>query len=159
MTSSLRDTNITTTDDEDEERHYMSRSRSQSSQSHDSVAARDAHDDWQAELRYRNNIRHHAAFRNEQQRYNIVMCFRCAEIGHTTNECITYKIKLCKHYMNGWCAMDDSRKHCTYAHGVSEMRQPWLKKCVRVVSKKYGDARVSGCGQVGHAYSECPDHN
>lgn len=96
--------------------------------------------------------------RNDRSKYNIIMCFRCAELGHSTDECLTFKIKLCKHYMNGWCILDDGRNHCSYAHGEAELRKPWLKKCVRVWSKKNGDAHVGGCGKVGHTYTECSQH-
>jgi hypothetical protein len=127
----------------------------------DYEVGREAHDDWMAELRYRAETRprSHSSYRNnnrdDRSKYNIIMCFRCSELGHSTEECLTFKTKLCKHYMNGWCKLDDSRNHCSYAHGESELRKPWLKKCVRVWSKKNGDACVGGCGKVGHTYTEC----
>lgn len=128
---------------------------------------REAHDDWMAELRYRQENKENRprsrrvedSYRNkprdDRSKYNIIMCFRCSELGHSTEECLTFKTKLCKHYMNGWCILDDSRNHCSYAHGEAELRKPWLKKCVRVWSKKNGDACVGGCGKVGHTYTEC----
>ena len=142
-----------------------SRSRSSSRSSRSSIRSsrsrssegRSAHDDWQAELRYRDEHRVDVRQqpRTDRSKYNIIMCFRCSELGHSTDECLTFKIKLCKHYMNGWCMLDDGRTHCSYAHGEAELRKPWQKKCVRVWSKKNGDACVSGCGKVGHTYTEC----
>ena len=154
-------------------RSSSSRSRSSSSRSRSRSLGREAHEDWRAELRYRSEHRsdrreHYDddrsaggddrarhTDRNDRSKYNIIMCFRCSELGHSTDECLTFKIKLCKHYMNGWCKLDDGRTHCSYAHGEAELRKPWQKKCVRVWSKKNGDACVSGCGKVGHTYTEC----
>ena len=83
-----------------------------------------------------------------------VTCFRCSGIGHLKHECFTYKTRLCSLYKAGRCS--ESEK-CCFAHGESELRYPWMTRCVRVV-KKNGTVERLGCGEYGHTYKACPLH-
>lgn len=84
------------------------------------------------------------------------LCFRCAETGHIAAQCMFHKTRLCRYFMQGWCARVGT---CQYAHGEHEMRTPWVKRCVKVVrSEEDGGApKILGCRSTGHTYRECPD--
>ena len=82
-----------------------------------------------------------------------ITCFRCGEMGHYKVNCHRWKIKLCARHASGACG--DSAQ-CSYAHSPSELRRPWMSKCVRVV-KAGNTVRILGCGQVGgHTFRMCP---
>lgn len=78
-----------------------------------------------------------------------ITCFRCGEIGHYRSECHTYKTSMCPNHMR--C----TQGNCPFAHDESELRQPWMPKCVRVV-KFGGRVQVLGCGNAGHTFRMCP---
>ena len=80
-----------------------------------------------------------------------ITCFRCGEYGHYRGECHSFRVHLCSQHRMGRC----SNSHCSFAHGVSELRKPWMAKCVRVV-KVAGRVEVLGCGAFGHTYRSCP---
>lgn len=82
-----------------------------------------------------------------------ITCFRCGEYGHYRSDCMTYKTELCEDYKLGRC----TAMNCTRAHGVSELREPWLPRCVRVV-KVAGRVKILGCGRFGHMFRMCPYH-
>lgn len=80
-----------------------------------------------------------------------VTCFRCGEQGHYRAQCYAWKVNLCTRYSVGLC----QSQNCNFAHGLSELRKPWLAKCVRVV-KVGPNLCVRGCGKEGHTYRNCP---
>ena len=80
-----------------------------------------------------------------------ITCFRCGEYGHYRGECHSFRVQMCAQYEAGTCW----NTSCSFAHGVSELRKPWLAKCVRVV-KVAGKVEVLGCGAFGHTYRSCP---
>ena len=88
----------------------------------------------------------------EQDRHGM-MCFRCGERGHARYQCLSYKVRLCWHHTNGNC----HDPNCTFAHGVEELRTPWLQRCVRVV-KQGGDLVCIGCNSTEHTFRRCPLH-
>ena len=90
-----------------------------------------------------------------------MVCLRCGETTHTISQCMRYKTRRCKYHSNGYCALSMTgfgSNHCLFAHGALELREPWLKRCVRVhideVSKK---VTLLGCQKTGHVYRHCPD--
>lgn len=86
----------------------------------------------------------------EQNRGNMI-CFRCGEMGHVRYQCLTFKVRLCWHHMNGKC----NEKHCQFAHGEAELRTPWRAKCVRVV-RQSGRLICIGCNSDTHTFRRCP---
>ena len=91
------------------------------------------------------------AFSN-QERPKLV-CFRCGEPGHMRAQCLTYKVRMCRHFCHGVC-MD---VRCPYAHGEDELRTPWKVRCVRVV-KQNGAFMCIGCNSTNHTFRQCPLH-
>lgn len=81
------------------------------------------------------------------------ICFRCGEPGHVRHQCLTYKVQLCWHHRNGECY----NSPCPYAHGVEELRRPWMPRCVRVV-KHNGQFVCIGCNSNEHTFRKCPLH-
>lgn len=80
-------------------------------------------------------------------------CFRCGQTGHARYQCLTYKVRLCWHYMNATC----TDAQCTFAHGEAELRMPWKQRCVRVV-KQDGELVCIGCNSTEHTFRRCPLH-
>ena len=73
------------------------------------------------------------------------------EAGHHRAQCLCYKVRLCMKYEEGLCRTPD----CPYAHGQSELRQPWKARCVRVV-KQNGQFICIGCNSSEHTFRKCP---
>ena len=48
-------------------------------------------------------------------------CYKCGDLDHYTNQCHTYKTKMCW-FKNrkGYC----NNKYCTFAHSKQELRRP-----------------------------------
>lgn len=80
-----------------------------------------------------------------------ITCFRCGESGHYKSECFHWRTRLCFHHMKGVC--DDP--FCSFAHGNSQLRSPWMPRCVRVV-KHNGHLISLGCKRFGHTFKYCP---
>lgn len=80
-----------------------------------------------------------------------VTCFRCGEEGHRKSECHHWKTKLCR---DAECKLP--RSCCFFAHSASELRQPWVFRCMRIV-KRGGCLYRVGCLQTGHTFSRCPN--
>lgn len=80
-----------------------------------------------------------------------VTCYRCGETGHYRVHCKTFRTTLCPD--GALCTKAD----CSMAHHASELRRPFLFKCVRVY-RENGVVRVLGCGRYGHTYMNCPEH-
>ena len=83
-----------------------------------------------------------------------ITCFRCGEQGHYKSECFHWKTRLCWHYQNenyGGC----KDLNCSFAHGKSEIRQPWLPRCIRII-KQDGQLICIGCKEFGHTFKFCP---
>ena len=80
-----------------------------------------------------------------------MICFRCGQSGHVRFQCLQYKVKRCTQYDRGEC----NDKHCTFAHGMHELRTPWKSKCIRVV-KKEGKLVCIGCNSTEHTFRKCP---
>jgi hypothetical protein len=78
-----------------------------------------------------------------------VVCFRCGESGHKKSECFYWKVKRC------WNKFDCDEEECSFAHSDSEMRTPWVSKCIRIV-KREGVLITHGCYRTGHTYKQCP---
>ena len=80
-----------------------------------------------------------------------MICFRCGECGHLRHQCFSYKVRLCWHHKNDECY----DQNCAFAHGLSELRDPWTQKCVRVV-RNGGRLICIGCNSTEHAFRRCP---
>lgn len=80
-----------------------------------------------------------------------IMCFRCGETGHMRCQCLTFKVRLCWHHNEGTC----TDPHCSFAHGIQELRTPWKQRCVRVV-KQGGKLICIGCNSSEHTFKRCP---
>lgn len=78
-----------------------------------------------------------------------VTCFRCGEQGHRKSECFNWKTKLCSVKD---CPVQSAS--CPFAHDVSELRQPWVYRCMRVI-KRDGNMYRVGCFDQGHTFSQC----
>ena len=53
-----------------------------------------------------------------------LVCYRCGEVGHVRSQCLCYKVRHCSAFsLAGQCVAGSS---CTFAHGLAELRQPWL---------------------------------
>ncbi len=86
------------------------------------------------------------------QRGNIT-CFRCGEQGHYRIECLSWRTKMCLHYVRpSGCREGDN---CSYAHSEAELRFPWQAKCVRVI-KRHGQIFTLGCHSNSHTFKLCP---
>ncbi|MCH9715591.1 MAG: hypothetical protein K0U52_00690 [Gammaproteobacteria bacterium] len=87
------------------------------------------------------------------------LCFRCNQKGHTTHHCKTYKVAICKFWVNNACNREypDGTNDCSYAHGNEEQRHTG-PHCVRIIHED-GEMTVEGCGQSGHRVDECPQSN
>lgn len=81
------------------------------------------------------------------------ICFRCGEAGHMRAQCLTYKVRLCRHHAHATC----TDPACAYAHGEHELRAPWKVRCVRVV-KQNGSLVCIGCNSTSHTFRQCPLH-
>ena len=82
-----------------------------------------------------------------------LICFRCGEPGHVRAQCLVYKVRECRHFLQGRC----HDPHCPYAHGPEEVRTPWKVRCVRVV-KQQGQLVCIGCNSSYHTFRNCPLH-
>lgn len=82
-----------------------------------------------------------------------MICFRCGETGHVRFQCLTYKVRMCWHGDQSACSITN----CPFAHHVSELRQPWKQRCVRVI-KQNGSLICIGCGSEEHTFRKCPLH-
>ena len=82
-----------------------------------------------------------------------MICFRCGQTGHVRYQCLSYKVRLCWHYINATC----NDPLCSFAHGDSELRTPWKQRCVRVV-KQGGELVCIGCNSTEHTFRRCPLH-
>jgi len=80
-----------------------------------------------------------------------LVCFRCGEVGHVRQHCLSHKVKLCYHHERGACRDE----HCTYAHGEKELRTPWRPRCIRVV-RVDGQLVCIGCNSTEHTFRRCP---
>ena len=77
------------------------------------------------------------------------MCIR--DRGHYKSECFHWKTRLCWHHLNAHC----KDPVCSFAHGRSELRVPWMPRCVRI-TKRDGVLVSLGCNSYGHTYKQCP---
>lgn len=78
-------------------------------------------------------------------------CFRCGEKGHLREMCFQFRTEMCPN--GSACHV----RNCTNAHSESELRQPHIEKCVRVVKdKNSGIIYKLGCLQHGHTFRACP---
>lgn len=81
-----------------------------------------------------------------------VTCFRCGETGHFRAQCRQFRTKMCNRLKYGTC--DDPE--CFYAHHPSQLRRPWISKCIRVIKNADRAIEIRGCLSVGHTFSSCP---
>ena len=88
------------------------------------------------------------AFARVQRQF--LTCFRCGGNHHYKSECGHFRTKMCAAWLKGAC----EEMFCSFAHGESELRRPWVPVCVRVV-KIDGKIRRLGCGETGHTYRTC----
>ena len=58
---------------------------------------------------------------NRVQRHNLT-CFRCEGPHHFRSECSSFRTKLCTHWEAGSC----EEAYCPFAHGIENLRRPWL---------------------------------
>jgi hypothetical protein len=82
-----------------------------------------------------------------------ITCYRCGEQGHYKSECFHWKTRLCWHYTHSIC----KDNNCSFAHGLQQLRTPWLPRCVRVI-KRNGQLECVGCFQYGHTYKFCTNN-
>ena len=87
----------------------------------------------------------------DMDRSNMI-CYRCGEVGHVRYQCLTYKVRLCWHNDSPSGCKDPN---CTFAHGIQELRTPWMQRCVRVV-KQNGRLISVGCLSTDHTFRKCP---
>jgi hypothetical protein len=78
-----------------------------------------------------------------------MVCFRCGELGHTRAQCMTFKVRMCRHMT------ECTRDHCTFAHTEEERRTPSQVRCIRVL-KQSGSFIYIGCNATDHTYRKCP---
>lgn len=79
-------------------------------------------------------------------------CFKCGQLNHFKSECATWRTRLCTRWKAGNC----TDPFCPFAHGESQLREPWKPVCVRVIRSEDGKIRTFGCGEFGHTYNRCP---
>jgi hypothetical protein len=89
-----------------------------------------------------------------KHRYEL-LCYRCGEKNHYRDECLTYKTRMCRFYLDGFCKR--SSEECAWAHGKIELRKPQLSRCVRMLRNEHGFLQDHGCGGT-HFFNECPLH-
>lgn len=80
-----------------------------------------------------------------------ITCFRCGEKGHKKSECRMWKTKFCRNHV---CVPSEQ---CPFAHSQTEVRTPWMARCVRVIRSDNGQLQRIGCGKLGHTFRECPE--
>lgn len=80
-------------------------------------------------------------------------CFKCGGAYHFRSECSTFRTRLCVRWRNGTC----NDPFCAFAHGESQLRQPWRAVCVRFFRDADGRVQSMGCGQFGHVFTNCPN--
>lgn len=80
-----------------------------------------------------------------------LVCFRCGETGHVRHQCLSYKVRMCRHNEITTC----TDPNCAYAHSVDELRSPWRVRCVRVI-KQNGILVCIGCNSTEHTFRKCP---
>ena len=79
-------------------------------------------------------------------------CYKCGGLHHFKSECSTWRTRLCTKWKSGSC----NDPFCAFAHGESELRQPWLPMCVRVIRSDDGLIQTQGCRAFGHSIHRCP---
>lgn len=79
-------------------------------------------------------------------------CNKCAQRGHTTWLCLTFKTRPCKFFQQGRCIKPAAL--CLYAHGEHELRPSSFNWCTRVTYEN-GVRTVEGCGNPGHTIKTC----
>lgn len=83
-----------------------------------------------------------------------ITCFRCGEQGHYKSECFHWRTRICWHHMVLSC----KDNNCSFAHEESQLRTPWMPRCVRI-TKKDGQLIMLGCKGYGHTFRSCPKKN
>lgn len=90
-----------------------------------------------------------------------VLCFRCGGRGHSVKECRSFKTSLCRFWQNDGLEClheaEDGSNTCRFAHGSGELRAKDEVYCVRVIFDD-GEMEMLGCGEAGHLYQDCPNH-
>ena len=85
------------------------------------------------------------------------LCLRCGGLWHTRETCKKFKVQFCRYQMvgDGECMFRFQSQMCPYAHDVSEIRNPYLPVCVRIIRTKKGEIFDLGCGTVGATFGQC----